>query len=360
MPDCKTRRSWWRWAVPCAAVLTMMALAAPAALAWGDATHELITGEAVARLPDPLRGLFTADVLKRLKAASIAADARREKLKAERSPEYAAERAKHYLDIDAITTSPPPFADFPHDRKAAEAKFGAEPFLEHGTVPWSAEESLTALTGAMTRGDLQAIIDSGGDLAHFVADMHMPLHVSKNFNGKLTGNEGIHKMLEVGLVNRYFPFYAAEVAKGRTEPAYLADPVDRFFDWIVKANSRVAPILEADTAARKATGYEPPASAEEFDKELDNLNAEGAKRYYAALKKELEARGSPEAAAMQDAAAHLADVLYTAWTSAGKPKSFAPVAAAPAEEKPMTWVWLLPMVAVLVIVLLRPRRSAQP
>ncbi len=87
----------------------------------------------------------------------------------------------------------------------------------------------------MKRGDADAIFTAAGDLAHFAADLHMPLHVTKNYNGQLTGNKGIHKMLEVGLAKRYASFYAEEVVKGRTEPAYLADPQDRLFDWLIAA-----------------------------------------------------------------------------------------------------------------------------
>ena len=340
------------------AALLLLAVAAPPALAWDDDTHEMIAAEAVARLPEPLRGLFSGDALKRLQDASIAPDARTAKLKEEKSPLYQAERVKHFFDIDAITAEPYPFKDFPHDRKAAEAKFGAKAFEEHGTVPWTTADALAALADTMKRGDTDVIFTAAGDLAHFAADLHMPLHVTKNYNGQFTGNKGIHKMLEVGLVKRYPAFYAEEVKKDQTEPAYLADPQDRLFDWLIAANARVAPILAADTAARQATGYVPPSDAADFDKEADDVSSERAKPYYAALKRELESRGSPEAAAMRDAAAHLADLFYTAWTNAGKPLSLAP-APAPA-EKETSWVWLMPMVAALVILFLLPRRRPMP
>ncbi len=315
----------------------------------------MITGEAVERLPEPLRGLFSGEALQRLQVASIDPDVRVAKLRAEKSPQYQTERAKHFLDIDAITSEPPPFASFPHDRKTAEEKFGAKAFEEHGTVPWAAADALAAFTAALKSGDTDGIFRAGGDLAHYEADLHMPLHVSKNFNGQLTGQTGVHKMLEVGLVKRYGDFYVAEIAKGRVEPVYQAAPLDRLFDWIVVSNGRVPPILAADLAARKATGYAPPESKEAYDKELDDIASQRARPYYAAFKKELEARSSPEAAAMRDAAAHLADLYYTAWTNAGKPLSLSPVAPAAEKETP-SWVWMLPMVAVLAILLLLPRR----
>ncbi len=105
----------------CLAALLLVTVAAPPALAWDDDTHEMIAAEAVARLPEPLRGLFpgtgpdfgSGDALKRLQAAAIAPDTRVAKLKAEKSPLYQAERVKHFFDIDAITTEAYPFTGFP-------------------------------------------------------------------------------------------------------------------------------------------------------------------------------------------------------------------------------------------------------
>jgi hypothetical protein len=336
--------------------------------AWADRTHQLIVEEAVARLPEPLRALLAEPAaLERLKKAAIEPDQRRKRLEKELAAapadqrealrkEAAEEKRKHYLDIDAITTEPPPFAKFPHDRKAAEKEFGTKPFEEHGIVPWAAEEALDNLAAALKGGKAEDIFRAAGDLAHYAADMHVPFHVAKNFNGQFTGNDGIHRAVEIGLSVRNEPFYAAEVRRGRTEVAYIENARDAFFEWIVQANARVAPILEADTAARKATGYNPGAKSKDIEQETEDPANEKSKPYYAALKKELEARGSPEAAAMRDAAAHLAQLYYTAWVRAGTPESFsaAPVAA---EPENLTMYMLLIPSAILLAVLIWPRRK---
>jgi len=345
----------------CLTVLLVLAAATPAQ-AWDDETHQEIAAEAIARQPEPLRGLFSGDALKRLQEASIAPDARVAKLKAApksgpvpgKSPLYQAERVKHFFDIDAITTELYPFKDFPRDRKAAEARFGAKAFEEYGTVPWTTEDALAALAEALKHQDADAIFRAGGDLAHFAADLHQPLHVTKNYDGQLTGQKGVHARLEIGLQKRYAAFYAEEIKKDRVEPAYLADPEDKIFDWLIKAGSRAPAILAADAAALKVSGYAPPTDSEEAKKEADDVNAEQAKPYYAAFKKELESRGSPEAVAMREAAGHLADLFYTAWTNGGKPISL----SKPATHEPQTsWTWMLPMIAAVVLLMLLPRRQ---
>ena len=341
---------------------------ATAAFAWVDRTHQLIVEEAVARLPEPLRGLLANPAaLERLKKAAIEPDARRKRLEKELTTappdrrealrkQAAEEKNRHYLDIDAITQEPPPFAHFPHERKAAEKEFGAKPFEEHGTVPWAAEEALDNLVAAMTGGQSDDIFRAAGDLAHFAADLHVPFHVSKNFNGQFTGNDGIHRAVEIGLSVRNDPFYAAEVRKGHTEVAYIESARDAFFEWIAQANARVAPILEADTAARKATGYNPGAKSKEIEQETEDPANEKSKPYYAALTKELEARGSPEAAAMRDAAAHLAQLYYTAWVRAGKPDSLSAAPTTPEPSNFSAYVILIPS-AILLALLLWPRRK---
>ena len=360
-----------RLCAPAAAVLVagvLAACAATAAFAWSDRPHQLIVEEAVARLPEPLRGLLAEPAaLARLKKAAIEPDARRKRLEKEAASappdrrealrkQAAEEKVKHYLDIDAITAEPPPFAHFPHERKAAEKEFGPKPFEEHGTVPWAAEEALDSLVAAMAGGQTDDLFRAAGDLAHFAADMHMPFHVTKNFNGQFTGNDGIHKAVEIGLAVRNDPFYAAEVCRGRTEAAYVENARDAFFEWIVQANARVAPILDADTAARKATGYDPGARTKDIEQETEDPANEKSKPYYAALKKELEARGSPEAAAMRDAAGHLAQLYYSAWVRAGKPESFSAAPAAPESVNVSTYLLFIPS-AILLLLLLWPRKK---
>ena len=337
-------------------------------LAWSDRTHFVMVEEAVRRLPEPLRGLLAEPAaLERLKKASAEPDERRKQMETDLAAappekrealrrEAAAEKVKHYFDIDALTTEPPPFARFPRDRKAAEKEFGAKVFLEHGTALWAAEDAFSALADALSRGAAAEIYRAAGDLAHYAADLHTPTHVSKNFNGQLTGNDGLHKALEIGLVVRNEEFYAAEVRKGRTDVAYVQNVRDALFDALVQANARMAPIVEADTAARRKTGYNPgDRNNKEAEREMEDPANEKARPYYAAFKQELEARGSPEAAALRDAAAHLAQLYYTAWVRAGKPTSLFAAAPAP-EAAPLSPYVLLVPAALLTLLLLWSRR----
>jgi hypothetical protein len=356
---------WLTTVLLAGAAALLLAVAAPA-LAWGDKGHVLITEEAVQRLPEPLRGLFQdGGNLPVLKEKSLAPDRRVKALEEElkegkiQQPAYQAERSKHFFDIDAITTEPYPFKDFPRDRAAAREKFGAEAFMKFGSVPWVAADASAALTEALTKGRPDAIFDAAGDLSHFAADLHQPFHVAKNYNGRDTGNDNIHGRLEIGLLNRYLDFYAAEIRKDRRDVVYIEDVQGSLFDWLIEAHSRAATILDADTAARKRTGYVSPQSRDEADKELDDVASERLKPYYAAFKAELESRGSPEVLALRDSAAHIAQLYYSAWVRAGKPLSLTPppVVAEKQPEPPGIPLWLIGVAMALLFFLFLPRRT---
>jgi len=369
------------------------------ARAWSDLGHHLITREAVERLPEPLKTLLSeGGNLERLQEASTAPDQwRREEKDRERQArdrgrqtsrsvepagEYvtAVERPKHFFDIDQIAGKAGleyPFDGFPRRRDAAIALVGRETLDAYGWGPWAAADALEAFADAFAQGRPDEVFRQAGALAHYTADLHMPFHTTRNFDGQETGNEGIHFAVEVGLVKRNAPFFAAEIAKGRGVVVYVEDPEAALFAWLIAANGRVAPILEADSAARRATGYNPGLPENKAD--LDDLPAstgppaarsrkadeaggqsERAAPYYRALKQELDARGNPVAASMRDASADAARLLYTAWVRAGKPLSLHPSAERreTVSSFPLEYT-LLAGLAMLILFWPRRRRRAR-
>jgi len=359
----------------CAAGATLLLAAVAATLfparearAWSDLGHYLITAEAVERLPEPLKTLLSeGGNLERLQEASTAPDQwrreekDRERQARDRGEHYTpVEKPKHFFDIDQIAEKAGltyPFDDFPRRREAATALVGRETLDAYGWGPWAAADALEAFADAFAQGrpDDPPWREAGA-LAHYAADLHMPFHTTRNFDGQETGNEGIHFAVEVGLVKRNEPFFAAEIRKDRGTVVYVEDAEAALFSWLIAANGRVAPILEADSAARRATGYNPGLPENKAD--LDDLQSERAAPYYRALKKELDARGNPVAASMRGASADVARLLYTAWVRAGKPLSLYPSAERrePASSFPLEYT-LLAVLALLILFLPRRRRA---
>ena len=334
-----------------AAVLLLTVLAAPS-FGWSRTGHFLITEEAVERLPEPFRGWFAAPAaLARLKQASADPDDRNRKGSDHYRPD---ERPRHFLNIDALAEEPYPFKNFPRDRTKAEESRragSAEALATHGSVPWAAADALSRLTDALTAGRTPAVFDEAGALAHYAADLHQPLRTTANYDGRQSGNHGIHKALEVGLLARFEDFYAGELRRRRRQEMFLDDPTDALFDWLIAAHARVGPILEADSVARHRTRYNPAQHPED----PDDVTSKRARPYYESLRQELTRRGSPEAAAMRDAAAHLADLLYTAWVRAGKPQQHPPSPEPQDERQPVTQYLIIGAAVALLLSLLGPR-----
>jgi hypothetical protein len=348
------------------------------ARAWNDLGHYLITAEAVERLPEPLKTLLSeGGNLERFQKASTAPDQwRREEKDRQRQARdrgrqtsrsvepagehvAAVEKPKHFFDIDQMAEKAGltyPFDDFPRRREAATALVGRETLDAYGWGPWAAADALEAFADAFAQGRAEEAFRQAGALAHYAADLHMPFHTTRNFDGQETGNEGIHFAVEIGLVKRNEPFFAAEITKGRGTVVYVEDAEAALFRWLIAANGRVAPILEADSAARRATGYDPGLPENKAD--LDDLPSERAAPYYRALKRELDARGNPVAASMRDASADVARLLYTAWVRAGKPLSLHPSAERrePASSFPLEYT-LLAVLAILILFWPRRRRA---
>jgi len=335
--------------------------------AWNDLGHHLITAEAVERLPEPLKTLLSeGGNLERLQEASTAPDQWRREDKdrqrqaRDRGEHYTAgEKPKHFFDIDQMAEKAGltyPFDDFPRQREAAMALVGRETLDAYGWGPWAAADALESFADAFAQGRPDEAFRQAGALAHYAADLHMPFHTTRNFDGQETGNEGIHFAVEVGLVKRNAPFFAAEIRKDRGAVVYVEDAEAALFRWLIAAHGRVAPILEADAAARRATGYNPGLPENKAD--LDDLQSERAAPYYRALKQGLDARGNPVAASMRDASADVARLLYTAWVRAGKPLSLYPSAERrePASSFPLEYT-LLAVLALLILFWPRRRRA---
>jgi MYXO-CTERM domain-containing protein len=337
-------------------VLASAARAAPAADPGGRAA---IVEEAVERLPEPLRGFFQAPgALDRLTEATAGARDGSPRAAAE-AAESSARGTRCVFHLDALAPDfAAPFADLPRDRDELARRIGAERLEKDvGTGPWRAVERYEALAEAMADAPDDAVFRRAGELAACIIDLHMPLNTSARYGtsaGDGTGGmPGIQAALQVGLLVRYGEFYEAELAKGRRTMRYVEDPLASVFAWTIGAHTRVAPLVGAASAARDAAGYDPGDPANRAD--LADPDAPEARGYYARLKEALAVRGAPVAAARREAAAHLADLLYSAYVLSGKRLGLPPE---PEPEGPSaTSYWLLAVgMAMLAFLLLSRRR----
>lgn len=101
-----------------------------------------------------------------------------------------AEGARHFIDIDCY--GPYPFDSLPRRWSEAVTRYGEDPLQRYGVAP----AMQYRLTEAFKERDALRILKLSNDLAHYMADAHVPLHVSSNHNGQLTGQQGVHSIWE--------------------------------------------------------------------------------------------------------------------------------------------------------------------
>jgi hypothetical protein len=112
------------------------------------------------------------------------------------------EGIRHYIDIDA-------YPDFVQLHKIIEAKYeafikyGKDFVMKNGTLPWVTDSTYLVLVKQFRSKDWTKVVLTAADLGHYVGDGFMPLHLTLNYDGKLTGQTGIHSRYESKMINQY-------------------------------------------------------------------------------------------------------------------------------------------------------------
>ena len=220
------------------------------ASAWGFDAHKFIAERMIALLPPELKPLFEKRrdfVVERAIDPDLW-----------RTVGWEEEPPNHFLDFDYAAFGPYPFAALPRDYDLAVQKFGKALIHEQGLLPWRTAEFYGRLQREFESLKRQPapgyaadnIVLYGAIIAHYVADGHVPLHAVVNYNGQLTGQEGLHSRWESELFERA---RAKLTIAPRTIPA-IKSPRDFMFETLLASNRAAANVLESD--AKAAAGRE--------------------------------------------------------------------------------------------------------
>jgi hypothetical protein len=272
------RTESWRRQILCG-VLVMGVLSMPGGpvFGWGSQGHGHLTNGSVAHLPEPLRSFFEAN------KSSVSSMASQEP------------PGKHYIDIDYY---PEFFAGtFPHDVNDLISTYGYAVVEDNGMAPWTYENYVGTLTGlmasAVTKQDWINLLPVAAAQAHYIEDMHNPLHLTQNYDGQFTGNGGIHSRYETQMVNRHLNDLTFSTAPA----VYLPSVIEDVFAGIDVHYYFVDDIMAADDAAVAVAGSYNTA----YYNELWNQT------------------GTFTQGLFEEAAQAVANGWYTAWVNAGSP-----------------------------------------
>jgi hypothetical protein len=169
-------------------------------------------------------------------------------------------------------------------------------------VPWVVLARVQRLVQAFTDGDPDRVAFESSILSHYVADLQVPLHTTRNHDGEETGQKGIHARWETGLLER---IVAREGWAPEVRPAALGpDPERAPWIWLRESFNLVPGVLADDLTAQNAA----------------NLTAEpvagGLSPYWGVFLQLQEPHVKEQ---LTLSAQRTAQMILYAWTTAGQP-----------------------------------------
>lgn len=266
---------------------------------WGFWAHKEIHRYAIQSLPAEMRSFFDANA-DSIILRSVDADRRRSFDKKE--------GPYHYVDLDRYGKYP--FEELPRSYADAARKFGVETVDTNGTVPWRIASLTERLSEAMKSKDKSSIMFHVANLGHYIADAHVPLHSTENYDGKLTNQTGLHSRWESELPAQFGTAYKLLPAKAELVP----DPLGLAFSIVLESFERVDSVLRLDLKAKQGIPEsELVTTKRERGRTVQVYSEQYYKQYHALLNGMVERR-------MNDAIRRVASYWYTAWVNAGKPE----------------------------------------
>lgn len=188
--------------------------------AWGFWAHQRINRMAVFTLPPDMIGFYKRNI-EYITIHAVDPDKRRYANK-EEAP-------RHYLDADHYGEHP--FDSLPIFWNDAVRKYTEDSLNAYGIVPWWVNNMLGRLTKAFKEQNSEKILHLSADLGHYIADAHVPLHCTENYNGQLTNQVGIHGFWESRIPEMFGDNYDYFVGTAK----YIAKPQEYIWD-VLKAS----------------------------------------------------------------------------------------------------------------------------
>jgi hypothetical protein len=252
-------------------------------LNWGYLGHETINGKSPLSFPASMSGFGVWSDSLSINGSN--AD--------NRKSSDPTENPKHFIDIDS-------YNEFNTTGRIAStydsvvAIHGETWVISKGTLPWATINAYKTLKDAFGQRQWHTAMLVASDLGHYVGDGHMPLHLTTNYDGQLTGQKGLHSRYESTMVSNYI----TQLSNYGGEPAHFVDNVTNYvFKYIYNNEHYVDSLLAADTYARNLAG--------------NTTNS----TYYSAL----WSKAKFTTTLFHNASFALAELIYSAWVEAGSP-----------------------------------------
>lgn len=217
------------------------------------------------------------------------------------------ESPRHYIDVD-FYESIIPIDTIPYLWDSAKVKYGEEILLDHGIVPWHILRVKYWLMLAMKDRDYEQIVKLSADLGHYIADAHVPLHTTENYNGQLTNQHGIHGLWESRLPEVFLSDYDFYVGNAK----YIEKPLSTIWNTIEESFSAKDTVLSLERELTSKFSSLKYSFEQRGATTVKVYSREFSKIYHYMLNKMVERR-------MRKAIYLIGCFWYSAWIDAGQP-----------------------------------------
>jgi hypothetical protein len=265
---------------------------------WGYFAHYKINRLAVFTLPKSTAGFYKANI-EFITEHAVSADKKR----------YVdtTEAPRHYLNADHYGKKP--FAKIPQRWNEAVLKYSEDTLNKQGTVPWTIQRTYYRLVNAFKAHDTLAILTASANLGHYIADAHVPLHLTQNYNGQLTNQTGIHALFETRIPELFGNSYNYYIGKAR----YIENPLAEAFKICRTSYSEVDSVLRMERLLSKTfLPNKKMVRIKRGNKWITDYSVEYARAYQKSLKGMVQRR-------MRSAILEIGSYWYSAWIDAGQP-----------------------------------------
>jgi hypothetical protein len=260
------------------------------ALAWGFVAHRYIMTRAIDLLPPDLKPFFTHyrdEIVARVVDPDLWRNAGWD------------DDPHHFLNFGAREFGEYPFTELPREYGAAIERFGMATLNRLGMLPWREAEEFGNLRRAFEGFKRESaygpsdVVLFAPVASHYIQDAHQPFHATNNYDGQLTGNQGIHARFERDLIERF----QSRLTVNPAPASGIRNARDAAFDALISSYQLVDSILKADTEA--------VAGKDVYDDDY-------FERFFTKVRPILEKR-------LAESITATAGVIIGAWQAAGEP-----------------------------------------
>jgi len=183
-------------------------------------------------------------------------------------------------------------------------------FSKHGILPYHLRTVYRQLVHSFTSRDAPRILRLSAEIGHYLADAHVPLHTSQNYNGQLTQQTGIHAFWE----SRLPELFAEKEFDFLVGAASYIDDVSAFtWDIIYQSHQMVTPLLTKEKTLSQAYAFDQQYC---YEKRGNTMMLQPCKKYAEAFHKLLDGQVEQR---MRCSILCIGSFWMSAWMDAGQP-----------------------------------------